>query len=72
MPADVLITVGPTARSDDDDYDIDFYTADSGVQENMDPEKPSPREQLEVSQAWSTLPTFTHRSSVFGWPPPLL
>ncbi|KAH0831925.1 hypothetical protein J3R83DRAFT_12808 [Lanmaoa asiatica] len=32
---------------DDDDYDIDFYTADPGLQENMDPEKPSPREQLE-------------------------
>ncbi|KAF8840752.1 hypothetical protein BDN67DRAFT_902856 [Paxillus ammoniavirescens] len=34
---------------DDDDYDIDFYTVvDPGVQESMDPGKPSPREQLEV------------------------
>ncbi|KAF8133637.1 hypothetical protein EV363DRAFT_1397058 [Boletus edulis] len=32
---------------DDDDYDIDFYTADPIHQENVDPEKPSPREQLE-------------------------
>ncbi|KAG9315917.1 hypothetical protein JVU11DRAFT_3568 [Chiua virens] len=32
---------------DDDDYDIDFYTADPSVQENISPEKPSPREQLE-------------------------
>ncbi|KAG8214469.1 hypothetical protein J3R82DRAFT_9522 [Butyriboletus roseoflavus] len=32
---------------DDDDYDIDFYTAEPGPQENVDPEKPSPREQLE-------------------------
>lgn len=48
---DGLITDATTIRSDDDDYDIDFYTAaDLGVQENMDPEKPSPREQLEVSQ----------------------
>lgn len=38
-----------TVRSDDDDYDIDFYTADPGLQENVDPGKPSPREQLEVS-----------------------
>ncbi|KIJ64481.1 hypothetical protein HYDPIDRAFT_132385 [Hydnomerulius pinastri MD-312] len=32
---------------DDDDYDIDFYTADPGLQEAIDPGKPSPREQLE-------------------------
>jgi hypothetical protein len=31
---------------DDDDYDLDFYTAEP-VQDNMDPGKPSPREQLE-------------------------
>jgi hypothetical protein len=32
---------------DDDDYDIDFYTAEPGLPENIDPGKPSPREQLE-------------------------
>jgi hypothetical protein len=41
-------------RSDDDDYDIDFYTADPDLQD-VDPEKPSPREQLEVSQTCSFL-----------------
>lgn len=34
--------------SDDDDYDIDFYTADQNAQETTDPTAPSPREQLEV------------------------
>ncbi|KAG1785979.1 uncharacterized protein HD556DRAFT_1434916 [Suillus plorans] len=32
---------------DDDDYDIDFYTADQNAQETTDPTAPSPREQLE-------------------------
>ncbi|KAH7885359.1 hypothetical protein F5I97DRAFT_1376184 [Phlebopus sp. FC_14] len=32
---------------DDDDYDIDFYTAEPGPQDATDPGKPSPREQLE-------------------------
>lgn len=32
---------------DDDDYDIDFYTADQNAQETNDPTAPSPREQLE-------------------------
>ncbi|KAG1774822.1 hypothetical protein EV702DRAFT_1031384 [Suillus placidus] len=32
---------------DDDDYDIDFYTADQNTQEATDPTAPSPREQLE-------------------------
>lgn len=41
-------------RSDDDDYDIDFYTADPDLQE-VDPGKPSPREQLEVSQTGALL-----------------
>jgi hypothetical protein len=43
----ILITVGPQP-SDDDDYDIDFYTVDPGDEESMDPGKPSPRDQLEV------------------------
>lgn len=34
-----------SARSDDDDYDIDFYT---NAHEATDPAAPSPREQLEV------------------------
>lgn len=53
LSADTLITVESATRSDDDDYDIDFYTADPGLQENMDPGKPSPREQLEVSQTFT-------------------
>ncbi|OJA08788.1 hypothetical protein AZE42_01287 [Rhizopogon vesiculosus] len=32
---------------DDDDYDIDFYTADPNAHEATDPTAPSPREQLE-------------------------
>lgn len=36
-------------NSDDDDYDIDFYTADPVMQEAVETQtsKPSPREQLE-------------------------
>lgn len=38
-------------RSDDDDYDIDFYTADPVTSDALDTQgpKPSPREQLEVN-----------------------
>ncbi|KAF9220971.1 hypothetical protein BS17DRAFT_293506 [Gyrodon lividus] len=39
---------------DDDDYDIDFYTVDLGVQEAMDPGKPSPRDQLEFLGYYNT------------------
>jgi hypothetical protein len=36
-------------NSDDDDYDIDFYTADPVMQEAVETQMstPSPREQLE-------------------------
>jgi hypothetical protein len=53
--------------SDDDDYDIDFYTADQNTQEATDPTAPSPREQLEVRfrvvLRKLTLTSFL----VFGW-----
>lgn len=49
---------------DDDDYDIDFYTADPTLQEN-DPEKPSPRDQLEVSQTCSFLAGFDSSNHSF-------
>lgn len=63
-PADALITAMSTMPRDDDDYDIDFYTADPTLQEN-DPEKPSPRDQLEVSQTCSFLAGFDSSNHSF-------
>lgn len=42
-----MMTRYPYSR-DDDDYDIDFYTAAQVPQDDCDPAKPSPRDQLEV------------------------
>jgi hypothetical protein len=50
---------------DDDDYDIDFYTADPVTPESVDKAQgPSPREQLEV-RPFRSLAT-TDRSQSFG------
>lgn len=53
--------------SDDDDYDIDFYTADQNTQEATDPTAPSPREQLEVRFRVVLRKLTLTSFSVFGW-----
>ena len=44
-----MVPTNSNPASDDDDYDIDFYTADPITHDNIDSATPSPREQLEAS-----------------------